>query len=97
MIEVEKHVNSNLTFYYIKGTQILHREDGPALISISGTKEWWINGKIHRDDGPAKEYRTGKKEWYLNGQYFDSKEFWFEALPEDKKLKMIYSEYFIRG
>jgi len=143
MIEVEKVDEEGQICYFIKGTHIFHREDGPAFlmhpggeiwyrygkyhredgpafISIGGTKEWWINGKIHRDDGPAREYRTGKKEWYLNGllhredgpaiEYADgktswykhgirflNKEDWFEALPEDKKLKMIYSEYFIRG
>ena len=97
MIEVEKVVEYDDISYYIKGTKTLHREDGPAFISMSGTREWWINGKIHRDDGPAKEYRTGKKEWYLNGQYFDSKESWFEALTEEQKIKAFYSEYFIEG
>ena len=34
----------------------------------SGTKEWWLNGKLHREDGPAVEGADGSKEWYLNGK-----------------------------
>jgi hypothetical protein len=40
------------------------------------------------DDGPL--------EWWLDGMPY-SREAWFEALPEDKKINMLYSEYFIRG
>jgi hypothetical protein len=47
---------------------LLHREDGPALISRY-TKRWYINGRLHREDGPAvyhphEEY----EEWHTNGQ-----------------------------
>jgi hypothetical protein len=45
-----------------------HREDGPAYIHATGTKEWWINAKKHRLDGPAVEKPDGTKEWWLNGQ-----------------------------
>jgi hypothetical protein len=45
----------------------LHREDGPAIETVSGYKEWWINGKLHREDGPAVEASYGYKAWYLNG------------------------------
>jgi hypothetical protein len=33
----------------------------------SGTKSWYLNGKLHREDGPACEYPNGTKRWYLNG------------------------------
>ncbi len=46
----------------------LHREDGPAVERVTGTKEWWLNGQRHREDGPAVEWPDGTKEWYLNGQ-----------------------------
>ena len=46
----------------------LHREDGPAIEKINGTKLWFINGQRHREDGPAVEYSNGTKYWYKNGQ-----------------------------
>ena len=45
-----------------------HREDGPAIECVNGTKEWYINGKLHREDGPAIEYANGTKKWYINGK-----------------------------
>ena len=44
----------------------LHREDGPAVLKISGTREWYLNGKKHRDDGPAVEHVNGTRSWWLN-------------------------------
>ena len=44
----------------------LHREDGPAVIYITGTKGWFIDGQLNRTDGPAVEYFNGDKEWYIN-------------------------------
>ena len=40
-----------------------HREDGPAIEFINGSKEWYLNGQLHRLDGPAIEYRDGNKYW----------------------------------
>ena len=34
----------------------------------SGTKLWYLNGKLHREDGPACESANGSKEWFLNGK-----------------------------
>ena len=45
----------------------LHREDGPAIESVSGYKEWWINGKLHREDGPAVVYDNGNNYWFYEG------------------------------
>lgn len=48
---------------------VLHRDnDLPAIEWTSGTKQWWINGKLHREDGPAIEYRNGDKFWYMDGR-----------------------------
>ena len=30
-----------------------HREDGPAVEYVDGSKEWFIEGKHHREGGPA--------------------------------------------
>ena len=56
-------------FYYKdKAMEILHREDGPAVEDVDGSKFWCLNGKLHREDGPAYEDAKGIKEWCLNGK-----------------------------
>ena len=76
MIEVKRKYNnlSRTTEYYIKGTYILHREDGPAMLSSCGTMTWCL-GDI----------------------FFNTKEKWFEALPENKKVAVLYSKYIVGG
>ena len=96
MIEVKKFTHELYTCYYIKGTYILHREDGPAIEYKTGLKEWYIHGKRHRVDGPAQILGDGKLKWCLNGNIL-AKEAWFEALTEEQKVKAFYSEYFIKG
>ena len=32
---------------------VVHRDDGPAIIKKNGEKYWMVNGKPHRIDGPA--------------------------------------------
>jgi hypothetical protein len=71
-----------------------HRLDGPAIEWDNGDKEWCIHGELHREDGPAIIRRDGKMQWYLNDQHY-TKEEWFEALTEEKKVKALYSEYFM--
>jgi hypothetical protein len=74
-----QHILTNKfgTKYYFKdkAMTILHREDGPAIEYDSGTKAWWLNGKLHRDDGPAVEWKSGAKAWYLNGLEYTEEEF----------------------
>ena len=43
-----------------------HREDGPAIENIDGSKFWMINGQLHREDGPAVIWSSGKPEYWLN-------------------------------
>jgi len=45
----------------------IHREGGPAVIYLNGTKEWYQNGLRHREGGPAIERADGVKAWYQNG------------------------------
>jgi len=94
MIEVEKKVEFNRVAFYIKGTKILHREDGPAAILPGAAKIWYCNGKRHREDGPAVIFENGTNVWYLNDKQL-SKEEWFGALSEEQKKTMLYSECFI--
>jgi hypothetical protein len=88
-------IRSYIKEWYINGKR--HRVGGPAVEWLDGAKKWYINGKCHRDDGPAAIYNDGILEWWLDGDWFETKEEWFEALTEDQKLKMLYSEYFIEG
>jgi hypothetical protein len=61
--------NKNGKFYYdFNDPNILHRENGPAVESVDGSKYWSQHGKRHRKDGPAVEYPNGHKEWYQNGK-----------------------------
>ena len=66
MIEYTVQVDENATRWYLNGK--LHREDGPAYVGASGTKQWYLNGELHREDGPAVEDASGTKEWWVNGK-----------------------------
>ncbi len=56
----------NMTVHY--KNNVLHREDGPAIEHVNGTKEWYVNGELHREDGPAIEFDGGQKRWFKNGK-----------------------------
>jgi hypothetical protein len=83
----------------------LHREDGPAIERVSGTKEWFRNGLFHREDGPAFEGSDGTKEWHRNDklhredgpaiEWSDGyKEWWIDGakLTEEEFLKRTKKE-----
>jgi hypothetical protein len=70
MIEIEKVIDNHRILYFKKGTNILHREDGPAIEYETGLKEWFFNGERHRDDGPAMlREAIGYEEWIINGKH----------------------------
>ena len=56
-----------------------HRIHGPAVITSSGHRYWYLDGKRHRVHGPALEHPDGLKRWYLNGWRFSEKE-WNERI-----------------
>lgn len=67
--ELDKVGNIDGEIYYFKaGTEILHREDGPAMEYADGSKMWYFNGNRHREDGPALIREDGTEHWYLNGE-----------------------------
>ena len=72
---IDKYSNK---IWYINGE--CHREYGPAVEYINGTKAWYINGELHREYGPAVIYSDGHKEWYLNGYIYNEEEY-------NKKIK----------
>ena len=67
---------------------ILHREDGPAIITANNNKYWFLNGQRHRTDGPASEYVSGTKHWYLNGKHLSFNE-WLDknsTMTDEEKV-----------
>lgn len=54
---------------YFDSEGLLHRQDGPAVEWLGGTKEWYIHGKLHRDDGPAIIKKDKEEYWFYNVQY----------------------------
>jgi len=54
--------------YWYREDQLLHREDGPAIIYAGGGTEWWRNGYFHRIGGPAVDDLVGgRQEWWVDG------------------------------
>jgi hypothetical protein len=43
--ETEVVTDGRLICCFIKGTHIIHREDGPAIEWQDGTKEWFLYGE----------------------------------------------------
>ena len=71
MIEVDIVKSESYIVYFIKGTYLYHREDGPALIYSNGYIMWCLNGKYF----PAKEswfeaLTESQKEKMLYSEYF---------------------------
>lgn len=60
--------NAGTVRWFIPGTNLLHRENGPAVEYIDGSKYWYENGLLHREDYPAIEC-SDRKCWYQNGKY----------------------------
>ena len=92
MEEVELRIDEYGTKrYFIKGTNIRHRENGPATEGANGDKYWFQYDKRHRLDGPAIEYANGSKFWLQYGKYHrldgpaiewhdDKEEFWINGI-----------------
>jgi hypothetical protein len=74
--------------YYNTGQ--LHRNNGPALITVA-TNKWYNNGQLHRIDGPAiiQNNNLGAShhvEWWLNNVKYDSLASWATAGKIDLQL-----------
>ena len=54
------------SIYYFDASGERHNEHGPSIIHSSGTKIWFIHGKIHRENGPALMTSLGEI-WYYQG------------------------------
>lgn len=68
MIEIKFTILSNGLEHWFFNRDT-HREDGPAIISPTGSRFWFINGKPHREDGPAVINPDGSQDWFIDGIY----------------------------
>lgn len=90
-----KYIDSDGTEKWYKD-DVLHREEGPAVIGDNGTSLiWFQNGQMHRDNGPAMELSrelngvtTKGQKWFLNGQEKTEQEVMtrWKAMQEKEKL-----------
>ena len=68
------HQPSGVTYYYkdkyiphgahTDKDNILHRDDGPAIISPAGSEYWYQNDQLHRIGEPAVTLPGGGKQWW---------------------------------
>ena len=83
-----RYINKNGAKVWKLPNGNLHREDGPAVVSVYGDyKGWYLNGKRHREDGPAIEYYNGGKEWWINDIQYTEKE--YKKKMRSIKLKLL--------
>ena len=75
LLTLTVEVDFNGTTRYFNHLCQRHRIHGPAVITSSGHKFWYQNGKRHRTDGPALIYPSGGKSWYLNNERLTEEEF----------------------
>ena len=74
--------------WYKDGKQ--HREDGPAVITKDGTKQWMVHGKRHRDGGPAVEGKNGYETWWIHDRKIEGQE--LVNLKRLYKLETFFNE-----
>lgn len=94
------------------GADVLHREDGPAIIHFDGAQEWYQNGKHYRIDGPALLLTDGTEMWAqghgLNRDdgpaisYPDGQKEWYKhgkrhRLDGPALIKKDYNAWFVEG
>ena len=54
-----------------------HREDGPAVECLDGTRIWYVNGQLHREDGPAIVRLNGGHEYYIKDRWFPKERYMY--------------------
>ena len=83
----ELTIDKNGTKWWNLPNGDLHKEDKPAIETVSGNKTWCVNGELHREDGPAVEFGNGSKYWYLNGIEYTEQDYKHEM--RSRKLKQL--------
>jgi len=57
----------------------LHREDGPAVVSADGHREWFQHGERHNLDGPVVIGADGIRQWSHDRKAYFTEEMWNRA------------------
>lgn len=70
---MNKVTDKNGTVRWFDSDGEMHNDDGPALITATGTQEWWLHGRRHRVDGPAVVIKVSNISdplylWYVDGK-----------------------------
>lgn len=66
---------SGIIHYYLPGTYVFHKENGPAVISDTHVS-YYINGHRYRKDGPAYiDKLNGQKFYHLKDNYYSEAEY----------------------
>lgn len=60
-------VADGVEYYYMKDSDTLHREGGPAVRYQNGDEEWYFKDLLHRADGPAL-IEDDDQYWYHMGR-----------------------------
>ena len=90
--DLDKYENKHGNIlYYKKNTSIVHNPYGPAFVTKTGVKRYYIENKLHRLDGFAIIYCNGEGEYWINGEELSKEE--FEKHTE--RLKYLGKEYLI--
>jgi hypothetical protein len=80
-----------------KSGNILHCEDGPAVVWSDGSVEYFVNGFLHNENGPAIIHYYNsfvRKFWYINGVKHREDG---PAVEHDNGDGKKYCEYYIDG
>ena len=79
-------------YWYVD--DILHRDDGPAIVQKDGFQAWFMHGQCHRIDGPAITRADGTVWWWLYDSPVSSP-FQFQRASgcTDEELAMLILKY----
>jgi len=83
----ELTIDKNGTKWWKLPNGDFHKEDKPAIETVSGNKTWCVNGLRHRENGPAIEDDDGDKYWFLKGIEYSEQEYKYEM--RSIKLKLL--------
>jgi hypothetical protein len=70
-----------------------HREDGPAMISPNGFRQWFFNDEFHRLNGPAIEFDDGTEFWYYRDVFYLRETHPFNVFRDQYDLSDVYEEW----
>lgn len=59
---IEHKIDSDGIEFWYKNN-LIHKDNGPAIIWPEGNEQWHKNGKRRRTNGPVMIYPNGKEEW----------------------------------